>query len=148
MSSNVRKTFAALLVSLLVLSTYSIVNASAHEIQSGSILIVHPWTKPTTQQNGPIFMRVVNSGGPTAIVSATTPRADRAGLMVGVGELSKNLSVGAADQLLMEPGGRHVMAISLDGSLNDGEAFPLSLTFEDGTVIELEVIVEVVPSHQ
>ena len=52
------------------------------------------------------------------------------------------------DELLMEPGGKHVMAISLDGPLNGSDAFPISLTFRGGTVIELDVMIEETPSHK
>jgi len=48
------------------------------------------------------------------------------------------IAVPAGGQAVLAPGGLHVMLIGLERPLRDGETIPLTLTFDDGTVLTVE----------
>jgi copper(I)-binding protein len=124
------------------------IGVSAHETRSGASSVVHAWAKPTIGENAPIFMRFVNGGDETRVIAAESSRSARAGLMQGVGQPSDGFAIDASGELVLQPGGSHVMAIMLDGPLNDGEQMPISLTLDDGSVIDVDVAIEDSPTHQ
>jgi copper(I)-binding protein len=96
---------------------------------------------------GAVYVTLRNSGtAPDALVGASSEAAEVVELhetirdgevmrMRPVGTLA--LPVGAT--LEMKPGGLHVMLINLKRALRPGDKVPLTLTFEHGASLALEV---------
>lgn len=57
-------------------------------------------------------------------------------------QLTNGLEIPAKGQVELKPGGYHVMLIGLTRDLNEGEKFPVTLTFASGATLELEAEVK------
>lgn len=127
--------------------------AFAHDYAKDALLIDHPWARPTLSAVAPaaVYFDIVNRGGEDdKLLSVKTGRAKHVELHVtetdddGVASmkmLKDGLTAPAKKTVSMETGSYHVMLIGLDAALKEGEAFPLTLTFEKAG--EVEVIVKV-----
>ncbi|MES9871256.1 MAG: copper chaperone PCu(A)C [Sedimenticola sp.] len=51
----------------------------------------------------------------------------------------------ANSKVILEPGGLHVMLIGLKQAINDGDSVPLTLEFEDGSMMELMALAKSMP---
>jgi copper(I)-binding protein len=62
-------------------------------------------------------------------------------------EIEGGLAIPAGSKVEMKPGGYHVMLIGLKQKLEEGQGFPLTLTFATTGELTVEVKVEKSPSH-
>lgn len=130
--------------------------ASAHEFKAGSVTIEHPWARPAASGNAAAYFGMAN-GGATAdrLVGISSPAAAKAELHAstvdaqGVASMHQvqAVDVPAGGEAKLAPGGLHVMLIDLTGPLQEGQHFPLTLTFEQGGEVTVEVAVERRASH-
>ncbi len=51
-------------------------------------------------------------------------------------------TIAPGERMSMEPGGLHVMCMGVSAPLVIGEMIPLTLTFESGVAVDLDVVVE------
>lgn len=125
--------------------------AAAHGAKLNQIKIGHAWAPPTNGSNGAIYMPLVNDGeADVRLTSASTPIAEHVIIRTGKGENAERL-----DSLTLQPGQplalaawrAHFWMDGLQRRLSEGDSFPLTLTFEPGGSIEIEVIVESMPGH-
>ena len=136
-------------------------SVSAHEIQFGDLLIVHPWARETlvAGQAAAVYLSLINEGaGDERLVSASTPVAATAKLHRTVMEdvVARMIEVDAVDVpagggAVLEPGGTHLMLTGLVAPLQEGERIPLTLVFERAGPLQVEVIVEALggePAHE
>lgn len=125
--------------------------AATHGAKLNQIKIGHAWAPPTDGPGGAIYMPLVNDGNEDVrVTGASTPIAERVIIRTGKGEDAEQL-----DSLTLQPGQplalaawrAHFWMDGLERSLSEGDSFPLTLTFEPGRSIEIEVIVESMQGH-
>ena len=63
-------------------------------------------------------------------------------------QLADGLEIPAGGEVVLEPGGYHVMFIGIDSQFKDGETRKATLTFEKAGAIELEFQVEDIRAMQ
>jgi len=139
----------------LALSTF----ASAHGSRAGEIRIGHPYATPSLAGTtiGAAYIAKLENGGdkPDRLLRASTPVSasvqlhsmsqDAQGVMRmrEVGEIA--LAPGQA--VRMRPGGGfHLMLMELKKPLREGDRFPLTLVFEKGGTVDVEVVVQKPPA--
>ena len=96
---------------------------------------------------GAVYLTLRNTGAaPDALVGASSAAAEvvelhetiRDGEVMRMRPIAK-LDVRPGEVLEMKPGGLHIMLINLKQALRPGERVPLTLTFEHGAALALEV---------
>lgn len=102
---------------------------------------------PPGQPNSAAFMKVNNKGGGEhALVAGSTPAAavvelhthTMEGGMMRMRQVEK-IDLPAGETVSLEPGGLHVMLIGLKQKLVPEETIPLTLRYEDGSEVSLQV---------
>lgn len=132
--------------------------AVAHDTKVGELVIMQPWARATIGQGktGAAYVTIVNHGTATdRLLSVSTPAAAKAALHThtvvdGVMKMRpvEAIEIEAKAATALEPGGNHVMLMGLEAPLTEGDAFPLTLTFEAAGTVEVEVRVQgVAASH-
>ncbi len=122
---------------------------------AGGLHAFEAWTRPTPQSDiAAVYFLIHNdSSQDDALLSASTDAAR-------VVEMHENMSMGSGDsestmmmpvdrvdlpagqEVIFEPGGRHLLLIDLTKELNTGDRFTLVLHFEHAVDMEVEVHVE------
>jgi len=125
---------------------------AAHETAAGVMRIDHAWARATAgmAKVGAAYVTVINEGAEMDhLVGAATPVAAKAELHTVVmenGVMSMRpvhgVEVHPGEPVVLRPGGIHVMLMGLKHPLKEGETFPLTLTFEHGGPVEVDVIVQ------
>ena len=115
----------------------------------GSIQIEAPWARstPSEAKNGAAYFTIVNGGtAADKLVSASSPIADKVELHRTANENGvmkmlpvDSVPVKAGGKAVFKPGGYHVMLLGLKAPLAEGQAFPLTLTFEHAGKIDVTV---------
>lgn len=146
----------ATLLSLTAASFVHLVStrAEAHEYSAGSLTIEHPTISPPpagrTTTAG--YVTLVNeSDAPDRLLSVSSPAAERIemhetrageGGMVSMAAIQGGVAIPAHGQVAFATGGLHLMVIGLRRPLAQGDALPLTLTFERAGAIEITAAVE------
>ena len=126
--------------------------ALPHGYGVGDIIVAHPHSFPTTEtaRTGIGYLTLMNNGTEAdrlIEVRSPFPRAtlhetvieDGIASMVG----TDGIEIPAGGTVLLEPGGKHIMFMGLDGDpLEVGEKFLATLVFERAGEIEVEFWVE------
>jgi copper(I)-binding protein len=107
------------------------------------------WTRPVPAAggNGAVFMRLVNAGNEAdQLVGGESPLASavevhKTTMEEGVMRMEHipGLEVPPKGEVLLKPGGYHVMLIDVDRSLAPGDILPITLRFEKTAEIEIDV---------
>ena len=125
--------------------------AAAHSAEVYGVKIGHAWAPPAEGDGAAVYMPVLNDrDDAVSLVAASTPIAEEVRLREG--------SAGDArfyDSLKLAPGQPvslaewrvHLWLEGLDRPLEVGDKFPLTVTFEPGGTVELEIYVEEGPGH-
>ena len=133
-------------VAVLGLSTAAV---SAEDYKLGSLEIEHPYAR-ATPPNAPVsggYMTIRNSGAEAdRLVSGEADFADRVeihemtmdGEVMKMRQLVDGLEIPAGGEVVLKPGGYHVMFIGIDSQFKDGETRTVKLTFEKAGSIDLE----------
>ena len=127
--------------------------ADAHDYTRGTILIDHPWTRPTpggvTVGSGYLVIR--NRGKfADRLLSASTPIAGKVEIhqmavndgVMTMRQVEGGLLVGAGKSVELQPNGLHLMFFALKQGLKQGDKFPASLVFEKAGMVDVEFLVE------
>lgn len=147
-----RRQFLAASVLLLggALSLWSNMSM-AHEYQAGTLKLEHPWSRATAASAavGAGFMALTNSGKADALLSGSSPVAERVELHSGriEGGIMKmrrveRIELPAGETVRLEPGGLHIMLIGLKQPLVEGTKVPLVLRFAGAGEQKVELKVE------
>jgi len=138
----------------LTLAAASALAHSSPEIvyRGHNVYVAQPWARatPPLAKNGVVYMTIVNWGnGVDRLVGATTPVAEATAFHLSVTEdhVAKMRHVPAVDipvNVLFElkPDGLHLMLLGLKAPLREGESFPLTLIFEKGGALKVDVVVK------
>jgi copper(I)-binding protein len=129
--------------------------AEAHEFKVGSITIEHPWARPAASGNSAVYFVVRNAGGADRLIGVSSNVAGTAGMhstTIDAQGVARMVAVQAVDvqagaEAKFAPGGLHVMLIGVTRPLEEGQEFPLTLTFEKAGAVTVEVAIEKTASH-
>lgn len=116
------------------------------------IEIADAWARATPESaaTAAVYLRIGNGGGETdRLVSAATPAAGSvmihstaiAGDIVTMTHVEHGLPIAAGASVTLGPNGSHLMLMDLVGPLNEGETFPMTLTFETAGTVTTTVTV-------
>ncbi len=146
-----RRGATALVLACATLAAASM-TAEAHEFKVGSIGIEHPWSRatPPGARTGAGYFVLTNTGSADdKLVSASSPAAEK----VEVHEMSIKdgimnmrrvdvLTIPAGGTASLSPGGYHLMLMGLKAPFKEGQMIPVTLTFEKGGPVEVELQVD------
>jgi copper(I)-binding protein len=140
-----RRPIAALMIALSVF-----VPAHAASSGTGSVTVEHAWARATPKgaPNAAVYLTLVNSESETdRLIGASSPVADDIQFHEEQDEngVSKMRALQAIDvapgaSVALKPSGLHLM-LRIKQQLEEGETFPLTLTFEKAGPIEVTVTV-------
>ncbi|MEM7545441.1 MAG: copper chaperone PCu(A)C [Pseudomonadota bacterium] len=132
--------FGALLASAMIVPAHAEIRATE----------AYAFATPKTGKAGAAY--VIVEGGETAdrLVGAASDVAQRVELhehqmtdgVMRMREVEAGIELPAKGQIVMEPGGYHIMLMGLNGQLEAGQSFPVTLTFESGADLSIDVVVK------
>lgn len=135
--------------------TFAMLTASvawSHNYTVGSITIDHPWSRATVAgiPNGVSYFVLENQGNEAdRLVSVSSPVAEVAELHTHEkdGDVLRmrqvhGIEIPAGKTVALEPGGLHVMLMTLKEPLEQGTSFPLTLNFEKAGSVTVDVQVD------
>jgi copper(I)-binding protein len=115
--------------------------ATAQPVRVGGLAITDAWSRATppgaTTAAG--YLTITNGGGEAdRLVAVTTPaaaagelhRMAMAGPVMTMEPVKGGIEIAAGATVTLAPGGLHIMFTGLHGGLREGEAMPVTLTFE------------------
>ena len=133
--------------------------AGAHDYKLGTLEIEHPYAR-ATPPNAPVsggYMTIRNTGAEAdRLMTGAADFAERVeihemamdGDVMKMRQLADGLEIPAGGEVVLKPGGYHVMFIGIDSQLKDGEIRKATVTFEKAGTIELEFQVEDIKAMQ
>ena len=151
-------TSIALLLSAAVIGLTSAA-ASAHDFKLGSLEIEHPYAR-ATPPNAPVsggYMTIRNTGTEAdRLLTGEAAFAERVevhemameGDVMKMRQLADGLEIPAGGEVVLKPGGFHVMFIGIDSQFKPGETRKATVVFEKAGAIELEFQVEDIKAMQ
>jgi len=126
--------------------------ANAHEYSMGSLVIGHPWSRPTVSgmPTGVAYLSITNRGlRQDTLLYASTPMAERVefhrtSFEAGMAHMRpvNTLVIQPNSTVKAEPGGLHLMLVDLKAPLVEGSMVPLVLHFESAGEITVQIKVE------
>jgi len=131
------KLTAVLAIFLITMTTAN----AAESVSVGDITISNAWSRATigAKRPGGAFMTIKNKGGANdRLIAAETTAAGKSELHThtmtdGVMKMRQVMAIDipAGGMTMLEPGSFHVMMFNLKDGLNEGDMFPLTLSFEN-----------------
>jgi len=125
---------------------------------AGGIQVEGAWARASigTERPGVAYMTIRNSSPESdRLIGAKTPAAKRTmvheSLMSdGVMKMrpAEKIEIAAGGAVVLEPGGLHLMLTFLQKELVEGDAFPLTLTFEHAGQVRVHVMVAGIGAKQ
>ena len=106
------------------------------------------WAKAADGMSG-VFGTLHNpTDADVTLVSATSPVADMvelhesvtSGATTTMREVEGGFSIPAGGAFELAPGGNHIMLMELNAALLPGDEVPVTLTFDDGSTVEVTVL--------
>ncbi len=137
----------------IAITAMAIGAAFAHDYKLGNLEIMHPHARATLP-GAPVsggYMVIRNTGdAPDRLISASVDFAGKTEIhemamendVMKMRELADGLEIPAGGEVVLKPGGYHVMFMMLKEQLNEGESRKATLTFEKAGSIEVEFAVE------
>ncbi|MCB9651250.1 MAG: copper chaperone PCu(A)C [Deltaproteobacteria bacterium] len=153
------RVFASLLLSAAVGLTSAAALAAPAEATPAAeqitVTAVRARAMPPAAPNSAAFMTLVNAGPATALVAAHAKVSKAVELHThtnvdGVMQMRRvpKIPLPTKEEVVLKPGGLHIMLIGLVAPLEVGKSFELTLEFEDGSKKTLTVPVqEILPPH-
>ncbi|MCF3630441.1 copper chaperone PCu(A)C [Thalassospiraceae bacterium LMO-SO8] len=154
MKTMTSRPMAALFAAVLSLSLPNLVwahDAKSHEATAQhGITVTGAWARPTIAKMriSAAYFQAAIAGGEDKLIAAKTANAEKAELHRhvmenGVAKMRPvdSVAVAPGQPAVFQPGGYHVMIMGLKGPLNEGDSFPLTLTFEKAGNVTVNVMV-------
>jgi copper(I)-binding protein len=126
--------------------------ASAHQYSVGSLVIDHPWSRPTAEgmPMGVAYLSITNNGPrEDELLEAHTPLAahvefHRSTFDAGMARMRpvSTLIIAPNSTVTAAPGGLHLMLVDLNSALVAGTSIPLLLRFRFAGEIAVRLAVE------
>ena len=124
-------------------------SAAAFAAHAADIMAMKPFAYATSasQKAGGAYISLMSHGLTDRLVSAASPVAKRVeihthikdGDVMRMRKVDGPLPLSPDTPIEMAPGGVHVMLMGLNAPLADGATFPVTLTFESGRELQVEV---------
>jgi copper(I)-binding protein len=137
---------------VLALLLSSLAVASAHEYVLGALKVVHPWSRATPHgaTTAVAYMKLINGGATamrlTGATSAAVQRVEIHEMSMDGGVMRmrpvQGLDIAPGATVELKPGGVHLMLIGLKRPIAQEDLIPVTLTFADGTALDIDVYVE------
>jgi copper(I)-binding protein len=136
------------------LAILSVSNAVlAHDYRAGPLKVLHPWSRATARSADVAagFLTISNEAATQdRLVSVETAIAVRAeihamtmdGGIMRMRPLEGGLEIPSKKNVILAPGGLHIMFIGLRAPLVQGTRIPATLHFEKAGTVEVEFLVE------
>jgi hypothetical protein len=144
-----RRHFAALIA--LLAGALAPIAAGAHSAEVEGVKIGHAWAPPAAGEGGAVYMPILNDRAEAvSLVSASTPVAERVRLREtdgGEATFYDSLKLAPGQPVSLAEWRIHLWMDGLSRDLEVGDKFPLTVTFEPGGSVELEIYVEESPGH-
>lgn len=127
--------------------------AFADPVRIGPITVDHPWSRatPPAATTGAGYLELSNSGSTDdRLVSASSPAAAETQIhemtvangVMTMRQLAGGLAIPTGSEIVLKPGGYHVMLIDLKRPLKAGEDVPVTLRFEKAGSVDVALHVE------
>ena len=118
--------------------------------QGDRIEIENAWSRTAMQgRTGVVYLTIVDRGAADRLTGVSSPVADKAELHQSFSEggVSKmrpvaSLAVDKDKPVVLAPGGYHIMLMDLKRPLNQGDAFPVTLSFANTGQVTVQVAVQ------
>jgi copper(I)-binding protein len=145
-----KRLYAAFTCAALVLGTLAPSALHAQQAPGQIIKASAAWAR-ATPRNAPVagaYLTLQNLGSASdRLVSAASPAANRTeihqmrreGDVMVMRPLPEGLEIRAGEQIVLSPGGYHLMLTGLKAPLVDGDKVHVTLTFQSGAVQHLDV---------
>lgn len=124
---------------------------AASDSRLGGVEIRAPWTRPAAAgMTGVGYLVIANTGKtPLRLVSAESPAARMVSLHQSVQTngvssmrpVTEGLTIAPGAQIALAPGGYHLMLMGLTQAQTAGGKTPLTLVFEGGRRLQVELVV-------
>lgn len=128
------------------------VPAFAGDYRAGGVEVRRPWTRPAQAgRNGVGYLTLVNVGSkPVKLVGVESPAArsvtlhqtSQVGGVSSMRPVTGGLTVAPGASVAFAPGGYHVMLMGLTSAQAQGGKVPLTLVFEGGRKMRIDLSVE------
>lgn len=118
--------------------------------QSDGIEIENAWSRAAMQGRvGVVYLTIIDHGAADQLTGVSSPLADKAELHESFSEggVSKmrpaaSLALESGKPAVLAPGGYHIMLMNLKRPLNQGDKFPITLTFANAGQMTVQVEVQ------
>lgn len=139
---------ASRLMLALLFAGFLVGPAPAQSPDQNPLVVDHPWARATPRgaKTGVVYLSLVNNGSGDRLLEATTPVAQKvqfhsASEEAGVSRMHEMQSIEIAPgaKIIFTPGGLHIMLVGLKQPLQQGQTFPMTLTFEKAGTREVTV---------
>jgi copper(I)-binding protein len=137
------------IIIVMVFATALVLSACGAGSTGPQISVEEPWARPVPAAggNGAVFFRLVNAGNEAdQLVGGDSPVAGavevhKTTMEEGVMKMEHipGLEVPAKGEILLEPGGYHVMLIDVSKSLKPGDSLPITLRFQESGEMQMDV---------
>jgi copper(I)-binding protein len=151
MPRNAMNRFALATLAALTLSAPAV----AGDYRAGGIEVRRPWTRPAQAgMNGVGYLTVANVGAkPVKLVGVETPAArsatlhqsSMAGGVSSMRPVTGGLTIAPGAKVEFSPGGYHLMLMGLTKAQALGGKVPLTLVFDGGRKLRIDLSVEAGP---
>jgi periplasmic copper chaperone A len=116
----------------------------------GDLVVEAPWARESVTRTGAAYMTLRNNGDqPDRLIGVSSDVAETVQLHSSVTEdgvmqmrAVETVEVPAHGEAVLGPGGVHLMLIGLEGRLEEGKSFPLTLRFEKAGEVEVTAKIE------
>lgn len=140
---------AFIIAHLTIFLILTSLTASAESLNASDLEVLDPWARASAgrTETAAAFLTVRNSSDRAdRLVAAQTDIAQTSELHThlhedGIMRMRQvdSIDLPAKETIELAPGGDHVMLFQLETPLQQGQSFPLSLTFEKAGTIQVEV---------
>lgn len=141
----------------MIVPAFAMLAAGAAQAQTQTstapISIEDSWARATAPaaKTGAVYLTIVDRGAPDHLLALATPVAGTAELHETTMENNvmrmrpvNGLAVSAQGPVTLAPGGYHVMLMGLKQPLQQGQTFPLTLTFQHAGAVQALVTVQAI----
>ena len=140
-----------------ILLSAALAALSAMSAHAAEIMAMEPFAFSTgkTAKAGAAYISVANHGPADRLTGAKSDVAKRVeihehikdGDVMRMRQVEPGLELPANGVIEMGPGGYHVMLMGLNAPLEEGESFPVTLVFESGKELVVDVPVQARGAH-
>jgi copper(I)-binding protein len=133
-----------------LLSSMLVLAPAIATAQGDGIQIENAWSRAAMQGRiGVVYLTIVDHGAADKLTGISSPVAEKAELHESFSEggVSKmrpvaSLAVDKDKPVVLAPGGYHIMLMDLKRPLNQGDAFPITLSFANTGQVTVQVAVQ------